>query len=78
MHLCTNFGQAAQLVRLGIAPATLPTFAEPYLGGTPRRIELSWLKKYHRVIGVAWHERLLQTRPKSKEILAELKNIQRS
>jgi DNA-binding transcriptional LysR family regulator len=77
-HLCTNFNQAAQLVRLGIASAILPTIAERFLGDTAQRIELSWLKKYHRVIGVAWHERLLQTRPKSKEILAELKNIQRS
>jgi DNA-binding transcriptional LysR family regulator len=74
-HLCTNFGQAAQLVRLGIAPAILPTIAEPYLGGTPQRIDLPWLKKYCREIGVVWHERLLETRPKARELLEALKEM---
>ena len=74
-HLCTNFGQAAQFVRLGIAPAILPTIAEPYLGGTPRRIDLPWLKKYCREIGVVWHERLLETRPKARELLQALKEM---
>jgi DNA-binding transcriptional LysR family regulator len=64
-HLCTNFGQAAQFVRLGIVPAILPTIAEPYLGGTPRRIDLPWLKKYCREISVVWHERL-RSRPGPK------------
>ena len=71
-HLCTNFGQAAQLVRLGIAPAILPTIAEPYLGGTPQRIDLPWLKKYRREIGGVWHERLLETQPKARELLQAL------
>jgi DNA-binding transcriptional LysR family regulator len=76
-HLCTNFNQAAQLVRLGIASAILPTMAEVFLGDTARRIDLPWLKKYHRDIGVAWHERLLQTRPKTNEVLAQLKALNR-
>jgi DNA-binding transcriptional LysR family regulator len=74
-HLCTNFGQAAQLVRLGIAAAILPTLAEKFLGGTAKRIELPWLKKYRRDIGIAWHERLLETRPKAREMLAGLRQM---
>jgi DNA-binding transcriptional LysR family regulator len=74
-HLCTNFNQAAQLVRLGIAAAILPTLAEKFLGGTAKRIELPWLKKYRRDIGIAWHERLLDTRPKAREMLLTLKEM---
>lgn len=74
-HLCTNFGQAAQLVRLGIAAAILPSIAEKFLGDTVNRIELPWIKKYRRDIGVAWHERLLETRPKAKDLLAELRQM---
>jgi hypothetical protein len=57
------------------APAILPTIAEPYLGGTPQRIDLPWLKKYCREIGVVWHERLLETRPKARELLEALKEM---
>lgn len=74
-HLCTNFSQAAQLVRLGIAAAILPTISEKFLGEVAKRIELPWLKKYRRDICVAWHERLLETRPKAKELLEELKGL---
>ena len=74
-HLCTNFGQAAQLVRLGIAAAILPSIAEKFLGDRVNRIELPWIKKYRRDIGVAWHERLLETRPKAKDLLIELRQM---
>jgi len=74
-HFCTNFNQASQLVRLGIAAAILPTLAEKFLGDTAQRIELPWLKKYRRDIGVAWHERLLETRPKAREMLEALKKM---
>jgi hypothetical protein len=37
------------------------------------RIELPWLSKYRREIGIAWHERLLDTRPKARELLEQLK-----
>ena len=68
-HLCTNFTQAAQLVRSGVAAAILPVMAETALGDSVTRIELPWLSKYRRDIGLAWHERLLDTRPKARELL---------
>lgn len=74
-HLCSNFNQAAQLVRVGIAAAILPTMAEGFLGTTANRVELPWLKKYRRDLGIAWHERLLETRPKSRMLLEALKNM---
>ena len=58
-----------------IAAAILPTLAEKFLGDTARRIELPWLKKYRRDIGIAWHERLLETRPKAREMLDALKEM---
>lgn len=72
-HLCTNFTQAAQLVRSGVAAAILPVVAEIALKDCATRIELPWLSKYRREIGIAWHERLLDTRPKAKGLLEQLK-----
>jgi len=72
-HLCTNFTQAAQLVRSGVAAAILPVMAESALRECASRIELPWLSKYRREIGIAWHERLLETRPKAKGLLEALK-----
>jgi hypothetical protein len=43
--------------------------AETALGDAVTRIELPWLSKYRRDIGLAWHERLLDTRPKARELL---------
>jgi DNA-binding transcriptional LysR family regulator len=72
-HLCTNFTQAAQLVRSGVAAAILPVMAETALGDAVTRIELPWLSKYRRDIGLAWHERLLDSRPKARELLGAIK-----
>ena len=40
-----------------------------------KRVDLPWLKKYRRDLGVVWHERLLDTRPKAREFLEALKDI---
>jgi hypothetical protein len=72
-HLCTNFTQAAQLVRSRVAAAILPLVTEIALKDCATRIELPWLSKYRREIGIAWHERLLDTRPKAKQLLEQLK-----
>jgi DNA-binding transcriptional LysR family regulator len=74
-HLCTNFTQAAQLVRSGVAAAILPVMVENVLKDWVERIELPWLKKYRRDLGVAWHERLLDMRPKARELLNALKEM---
>ena len=74
-HVCSNFGQAARLVQTGIASAILPTLAEGFLGNMAKRVDLPWLKKYRRDLGVVWHERLLDTRPKAREFLEALKDI---
>lgn len=68
-HHCASFTQAAQLVRCGVAAAILPEMAETVLEREARRIELPWLSKYKREIGVAWHGRLLDTRSKAREVL---------
>jgi hypothetical protein len=47
--------------------------AEIALKDCATRIELPWLSKYRRKIGIAWHERLLDTRPKAKQLLEQLK-----
>ena len=47
--------------------------AEIALHDCATRIELPWLSKYRRETGIAWHERLLDTRPKAKELLEQLK-----
>jgi hypothetical protein len=47
--------------------------AEIALKDCAARIELPWLSKYRREIGIAWHERLLDTRPKARELLEQLK-----
>jgi DNA-binding transcriptional LysR family regulator len=75
-HLCTNFTQAAQLVRSGVAAAILPVVSEIALGDCATRIELPWLSKYRREIGIAWHERLLDTRPKAHDLLEALKKLE--
>jgi DNA-binding transcriptional LysR family regulator len=74
-HLCTNFTQAAQLVRSGVAAAILPVMVESVLKDCTTRSELPWLSKYRREIGLAWHERLLDLRPKARELLKSLKEI---
>ena len=68
-HHCTSFTQAAQLVRCGVAAAILPEMAEAALEREASRIELPWLSKYKREIGVAWHTRLFDTRSKAREVL---------
>ncbi len=68
-HHCASFTQAAQLVRCGVAAAILPEMAETVLDREALRIELPWLSKYKREIGVAWHGRLLETRSKAREVL---------
>lgn len=68
-HYCASFTQAARLVRSGAAAAVLPELAESDLAGHAKRIELPWLAKYKREIGVAWHARLIEIRPKAREVL---------
>jgi DNA-binding transcriptional LysR family regulator len=68
-HHCASFTQAAQLVRAGAAAAVLPDLAQTILAKEATRIELPWLAKYTRDIGVAWHGRLLETRAKSRAVL---------
>ena len=58
--------------RSGVAAAILPVMAETALGDAVTRIELPWLSKYRRDIGLAWHERLLDTRPKARELLGAI------
>ena len=60
-------------MRSRIAAALLPVVAEIALHDCATRIEFPWLSKYRREIGIAWHERLLDTRPKAKELLVQLK-----
>jgi DNA-binding transcriptional LysR family regulator len=68
-HYCASFTQAARLVQSGAAAAVLPDLAESDLAGHAKRVELPWLAKYKREIGVAWHARLIEIRPKAREVL---------
>jgi hypothetical protein len=43
--------------------------AEDVLAGISTRIELPWLAKYKREIGVVWNGRLLETRSNAREVL---------
>jgi len=74
-HFCSNFTQAAQLVRSGAASAILPSMAEVALAGCATRTDLPWLSKYRRDIGLAWNKRTLEMRPKARELLQALREI---
>ena len=66
---CTNFSQAAQLVRSGACGAILPRIAAPFLVRDAAVRELPWLKTVTRDIGIAWHRRLMEVRPHAGMIL---------
>jgi len=68
-YYCTSLTQSSQLVRWGVSGAIFPDIATDSLGGAARVYELPWLSSYRRRIGIAWHERLVLIRPRTKSLL---------
>ena len=66
---CTNFNQAAQLVRSGACGAILPRLAAPFLVREAAIHDLPWLKSVTRDVGIAWHRRLMEIRPLAVKLL---------
>lgn len=75
-YRCASFTQAAHLVRSGASAAVLPEIAAPWLKGVASRHEIPWLRGCRREIGVAWHQRLLDIRPRAKAVLGILMTAQ--
>lgn len=71
-YRCSSFTQAAHLVRSGACAAVLPEIAAPWLEGAASRADVPWLRGYRREIGVAWHQRLLDIRPRADAVLRML------
>lgn len=69
---CTSFTQSAQLARIGAAAAVLPDIARPYVEKDAQRVSVPWLKGYTRDLGIAWSERLVNTRPGANEFRHKL------
>lgn len=74
VYRCTSFTQAAQLARSGAAAAVLPVIAAPSLSGLVTVHHLPWLKPVTRDLGVAWHRRLMDIRPRAEKLLVALEN----
>ena len=70
--------QAAQLARCGAAAAVLPTIAAPTLSGATTSHDIPWLKSVSRDLGIAWHRRLMDIRPKAEKILNAMEDALRA
>ena len=77
-YRCTSFTQAAQLARCGAAAAVLPTIAAPTLSGATTSHDIPWLKSVSRDLGIAWHRRLMDIRPKAEKILNAMEDALRA
>ena len=75
VYRCTSFTQAAHLARLGIAAAVLPDIAGPAVASFAPAVSVPWLKSFHRDLGVAWHGRLVEIRPRAGEPLEVLQSL---
>ncbi len=71
---CTSFTLAAQLLRSGVAAAVLPSIAAPFLPSVAKPRPLSILASISRDLGIAWHRRLMDIRPRSTDLLEALAN----
>lgn len=69
---CTSFTQAAQLALTGAAAAVLPDIAGPSIEQFAPSMSVGWLKRYRRDLGIAWSDRLVNTRPNARQVSEKL------
>ncbi|MCK9589917.1 MAG: LysR family transcriptional regulator [Terrimicrobiaceae bacterium] len=75
VYRCTSFTQAAHLARLGVAAAVLPDIAGSTVASFAPPVSVPWLKSFHRDLGVGWHARLVEIRPRAGELLDVLQSL---
>jgi DNA-binding transcriptional LysR family regulator len=75
VYRCTSFTQAAHLARLGIAAAVLPDIASSAISNVAPSVPVPWLKSFYRDLGVAWHARLVEIRPRAFDVLTTLQSL---
>ena len=68
VYRCTSFTQAAQLARSGVAAAVLPEIAAPFLTGFASPCPVPWMKSFHRDLGLSWHRRVMDIRPRAERV----------